>query len=121
MSLHVLLSYPKNNRFILLTTLFIPKLLIKQNFSYFLTIANYLSFIKIAEQLFTEQQAIYKSIRNLEEDYNATLFFKKSDLINFLMRTTFVNCLIAKVNSKFKIEFLNSKFRNLRRENTNRK
>lgn len=37
------------------------------------------------------------------------------------MRTIFVNCLIAKVNSKFKIEFLNSKFRNLRRENTNRK
>ncbi|WP_218599857.1 LysR family transcriptional regulator [Polaribacter sp. NJDZ03] len=47
----------------------------KQNFSYFLTIANYLSFIKVAEQLFTEQQAIYKSIRNLEEDYNATFFF----------------------------------------------
>ena len=43
----------------------------------FVTLSNKLSFTKAANRLFISQQALSKSIRNLEKEYNSIFFIRK--------------------------------------------
>ncbi|WP_282132430.1 LysR family transcriptional regulator [Cellulophaga baltica] len=47
----------------------------------FKSVAHHSSFTKAAEQLFISQPAISKAIRNLEDEYNTTLFIRKRNSI----------------------------------------
>ena len=74
----------------------------------FKTVAKHLSFTKAAEELFISQPAISKAIKNLEQEYNTTLFIRKRNSIeitkegtSFLLYTNRILAIYAEMNEQF--------------------
>ncbi|AEH00009.1 LysR family transcriptional regulator [Lacinutrix sp. 5H-3-7-4] len=77
----------------------------------FKIVAKHLSFTKAAEQLHISQPAISKAIKNLEQDYETTLFIRKRSSIeltpngkSFLIYTNKILAIYAQMDEKFKLK-----------------
>ncbi|WP_178984056.1 LysR family transcriptional regulator [Winogradskyella helgolandensis] len=80
----------------------------KTKLQIFKIVAKHLSFTKAAEQLYISQPAISKAIKNLEQDYNTTLFIRKRNSIemttegkSFLIYTNKILTVYAEMDEKF--------------------
>ena len=80
----------------------------KTKLQIFKIVAKHLSFTKAAEQLYISQPAISKAIKNLEQDYNTTLFIRKRNSIemttegkSFLIYTNKILTIYAEMDEKF--------------------
>ena len=84
----------------------------KTKFQIFKIVAKHLSFTKAAEQLFISQPAISKAVKNLEQEYNTTLFIRKRNSIELTAEgkafLIYVDKILA-IHSEMDKQFLHKK------------